>query len=322
MVVYPGRTQFLRGIRLFQLAAIFEALKRKIERIPSFSPILPVTKKIDRELTGWTMLRVRTSLVASLALGALLSESQGVMAQFYWPDYADPPVRARPAERQRGYYNDPSQDYYEPSRRRGGLVPDDYRSRGYESGEPTTPRGARTQSRARVAALPPDADPNYSTPVDFDPDVDPNGTARIISDLTAETPNTITIDTRRRKLYLSLGNGRAIEYGIGVGRQGFTWKGTAAIGRKAFWPGWTPPPEMLARRPDLPKHMDGGLDNPLGARALYLFMGSKDTLFRIHGTNEPETIGRAVSSGCIRMLNADVIDLYRRVTKGTRVVVL
>jgi hypothetical protein len=114
---------------------------------------------------------------------------------------------------------------------------------------------------------------------------------------------------------------QAIEYGIGVGREGFAWKGIAQIGRKAFWPGWTPPPEMLLRRPDLPRRMDGGMENPLGARALYLFKGDKDTLFRIHGTNEPDTIGQAVSSGCIRMLNADVIDLYRRVSKGARVVV-
>ncbi len=125
-----------------------------------------------------------------------------------------------------------------------------------------------------------------------------------------------------RKLYLSVGGGQAIEYGIGVGREGFAWKGVARVGRKAFWPGWTPPREMLLRRPDLPTHMEGGIENPLGARALYLFKGDKDTLFRIHGTNEPDTIGKAVSSGCIRMLNADVIDLYRRVQKGARVVVL
>jgi lipoprotein-anchoring transpeptidase ErfK/SrfK len=146
-------------------------------------------------------------------------------------------------------------------------------------------------------------------------------TASLVDDPTREGSGAITIDTRQRKLYLSLGNGQAIEYGIGVGREGFAWKGVAQIGRKAFWPGWTPPPEMLLRRPDLPRHMDGGMENPLGARALYLFKGDKDTLFRIHGTNEPDTIGQAVSSGCIRMLNADVIDLYRRVRKGMRVVV-
>ena len=187
---------------------------------------------------------------------------------------------------------------------------------GLSSQEPQTPA-------PRAPVLPPDADPAYSTPVDFDDEVDMAlTTRRLVADPTGEPPGTLTINTKLRKLFLSLGDGRAYEYGIGVGRQGFTWKGVAEIGRKAFWPGWTPPPEMLARQPDLPDHMDGGLDNPLGARALYLFEGNKDTLFRIHGTNEPKTIGHAVSSGCIRMLNADVIDLYGRVTKGTRVVVL
>ncbi len=171
--------------------------------------------------------------------------------------------------------------------------------------------------------LPPDADPNYSTPGGFDKDVNMSlTTRREINDPTGQPPGTVTINTRLRKLFLSLGDGRALEYGIGVGRQGFAWKGVAEVGRKAFWPGWTPPPEMLARQPGLPDHMDGGMENPLGARALYLFQGKKDTLFRIHGTNEPKSIGKAVSSGCIRMMDSDVIDLYGRVAKGTRVVVL
>jgi lipoprotein-anchoring transpeptidase ErfK/SrfK len=171
--------------------------------------------------------------------------------------------------------------------------------------------------------LPPDADPNYSTPGGFDEDVNMSLTTRkLVVDPTGEPPGTLTINTHERKLYLSLGDGRALQYGIGVGRQGFAWKGVAEVGRKAFWPGWTPPPEMLGRQPYLPRHMEGGMENPLGARALYLFQGKKDTLFRIHGTNEPNTIGKAVSSGCIRMMDADVIDLYQRVAKGTRVVVL
>ena len=171
--------------------------------------------------------------------------------------------------------------------------------------------------------LPADADPYYSTPGDFDRNVDMKLTTRkIVADPTREESGTLTIDTRSRKLFLSLGGGQAIEYRIGVGRQGFAWKGVAEIGRKAYWPGWTPPPEMLERQPELPAHVDGGMDNPLGARALYLFEDNKDTLFRIHGTNDPKSIGKAVSSGCIRMLNADVIDLYQRVAKGARVVVL
>jgi lipoprotein-anchoring transpeptidase ErfK/SrfK len=147
-------------------------------------------------------------------------------------------------------------------------------------------------------------------------------TAAVVPNPTSEPPGTIVIDTGARHLYLVEPGGSAIRYGIGVGRQGFTWKGTARVGRKSEWPRWIPPKEMLKRRPDLPEEMDGGLENPLGARALYLFQGNKDTLFRIHGTNEPDTIGKAVSSGCIRMMNADVIDLYQRVGIGTRVVVL
>jgi lipoprotein-anchoring transpeptidase ErfK/SrfK len=147
-------------------------------------------------------------------------------------------------------------------------------------------------------------------------------TAAVVSYPTSEPRGTIVVDTRSRHLYLVEGGGQAIQYGIGVGRQGFEWRGIARVGRKAEWPRWIPPREMLKRRPDLPDEMDGGLDNPLGARALYLFKGNKDTLFRIHGTNEPHTIGQAVSSGCIRMMNADAIDLYQRVSIGTRVVVL
>ncbi len=130
-------------------------------------------------------------------------------------------------------------------------------------------------------------------------------------------PGTIFISTAERRLYLVLGNGQALRYGIGVGRDGFRWGGTHRISAKKEWPSWTPPSQMLARRPDLPRHMEGGVENPLGARAMYL--GS--TLYRIHGSNEPETIGQAVSSGCFRMTNEDVTDLYSRVTVGTTVVV-
>jgi lipoprotein-anchoring transpeptidase ErfK/SrfK len=129
---------------------------------------------------------------------------------------------------------------------------------------------------------------------------------------------TIVINTSERRLYLVTDEGRAIRYGIGVGRVGFAWAGTTAISAKKEWPDWTPPSQMLRRRPDLPRFMKGGLDNPLGARAMYL--GS--SLYRIHGSNEPETIGQAVSSGCFRMTNDDVTDLYDRVKVGAKVVVL
>src|SRR5690242_14914753 len=130
-------------------------------------------------------------------------------------------------------------------------------------------------------------------------------------------PGTVVVNTAERRLYLVLGNGEALRYGIGVGRDGFRWGGVHRISAKKEWPSWTPPRQMLARRPDLPRHMQGGIENPLGARALYL--GS--TLYRIHGSNEPETIGQAVSSGCFRMTNEDVTDLYSRVSVGTTVVV-
>jgi lipoprotein-anchoring transpeptidase ErfK/SrfK len=135
---------------------------------------------------------------------------------------------------------------------------------------------------------------------------------------TEHAPGTIVISTTERRLYYVTSRGQAIEYGVGVGRPGFEWTGTKRVTAKREWPSWTPPAEMLLRRPDLPRYMSGGPDNPLGARALYL--GS--SLYRIHGSNEPETIGQAVSSGCIRMLNEDVVDLYDRVRVGTRVVVV
>jgi lipoprotein-anchoring transpeptidase ErfK/SrfK len=151
--------------------------------------------------------------------------------------------------------------------------------------------------------------------------VDPKFRRAVVEDPTGERPGTIVIDTGARYLYLVQADGKAIRYGVGVGREGFLWKGRATIGRKAEWPGWTPPPPMRKRQPNLPAYMPGGPNNPLGARALYLHKGGRDSMYRIHGTNEPHTIGHAMSSGCIRMLNADVIDLYSRVGPGTRVVV-
>ncbi len=133
-----------------------------------------------------------------------------------------------------------------------------------------------------------------------------------------EPAGTVIVDTPHTYLYYVLGNGKAIRYGIGVGRDGFTWSGTETVSRKAEWPDWTPPPEMIARQPYLPRFMAGGLSNPLGARAMYL----GNTIYRIHGTNAPETIGHNVSSGCIRLVNEDVMDLYSRVNVGTKVIVL
>ena len=133
----------------------------------------------------------------------------------------------------------------------------------------------------------------------------------------AYSPGTIVISTEEKRLYYVLPDHQAVKYGVGVGRPGFEWSGVKTVTAKREWPDWTPPPEMLKRRPDLPKHMEGGIDNPLGARAMYL----GGTVYRIHGSNEPDSIGQAVSSGCIRMTNDDVADLYDRVKVGAKAVV-
>jgi lipoprotein-anchoring transpeptidase ErfK/SrfK len=141
---------------------------------------------------------------------------------------------------------------------------------------------------------------------------------QIVQYPTREAAGTIVIDTPNTYLYYVLGQGRAVRYGIGVGREGFTWSGTQSIARKQEWPDWYPPEEMIERQPYLPRMMAGGPGNPLGARAMYL----GNTVYRIHGTNAPDTIGQRVSSGCIRLLNDDVADLFDRVNVGTKVVVL
>ena len=150
------------------------------------------------------------------------------------------------------------------------------------------------------------------------PAMDPKFEPQMVEYSGKESAGTIVVDTPNKFLFLVQGNGRAMRYGIGVGKPGFTWSGVKQITAKKEWPAWTPPPEMLARRPDLPRHMVGGPENPLGARAMYL----GTSLYRIHGSNEPWTIGTNVSSGCIRMRNEDVIDLYGRVNVGARVIVI
>ena len=158
--------------------------------------------------------------------------------------------------------------------------------------------------------------PGY-VPNASDEELPPEYQRQMVLYRTTEPPGTIIIQTSERYLYLVQGNGRALRYGIGVGRDGFQWQGLLKISRKAEWPDWTPPPEMIERQPYLPRFMAGGPGNPLGARALYL--GA--TVYRIHGTNQPQTIGSAVSSGCFRLVNADVTDLFDRVPVGTKVVV-
>lgn len=160
--------------------------------------------------------------------------------------------------------------------------------------------------------------PRHALQLQANTQVNPIYLRQVVQYPTSERSGTIVVDTRAHFLYFVLGDGRALRYGIGVAKSGFEWSGTHRVTRKAEWPSWTPPAEMLKRRPELPRHMAGGPDNPMGARALYL--GS--TLYRIHGTTEPWSIGQNVSSGCIRMTNADVIDLYGRVQLHTKVVVL
>jgi lipoprotein-anchoring transpeptidase ErfK/SrfK len=168
--------------------------------------------------------------------------------------------------------------------------------------------------------------PQVTMPIEDQPGYEPDTSAeqlpaayrrQLVFYRTTEAPGTIIVHTSERFLYLVQGNNRAVRYGIGVGRDGFQWSGLLKISRKAEWPDWRPPPEMIERQPYLPRFMAGGPGNPLGARALYL----GETIYRIHGTNQPQTIGQSVSSGCFRLVNPDVIDLFDRVPVGTKVVV-
>jgi lipoprotein-anchoring transpeptidase ErfK/SrfK len=168
--------------------------------------------------------------------------------------------------------------------------------------------------------------PQVTMPIEEQPGYEPDPSAeqlpaayrrQLVFYRTTEAPGTIIVHTSERFLYLVQGNNRALRYGIGVGRDGFQWSGLLKVARKAEWPDWRPPPEMIERQPYLPRFMAGGPGNPLGARALYL----GETVYRIHGTNQPQTIGQSVSSGCFRLVNPDVIDLFDRVPVGTKVVV-
>ena len=180
----------------------------------------------------------------------------------------------------------------------------------------STPAWAQSDSSSVFAAL-------FQTPSFRTERAAPQASREVVAAPAGYAPGMIVVDTPNRALFLIGDNGTAMRYMIGVARAGFEWGGDMTIGRKAEWPSWTPPAEMLKRRPDLPRFMAGGEDNPLGARAMYLYNASgRDSIFRIHGTNEESTIGEAVSSGCIRMMNDDVVDLYSRVRVGTRVLVL
>jgi lipoprotein-anchoring transpeptidase ErfK/SrfK len=179
---------------------------------------------------------------------------------------------------------------------------------------PRPPLGITPGQQSVISSLPPEDQPEVGTPKELPP----NLRRQLVEYRTKEPAGTLIIDTANTYLYLVLGNGQAMRYGIGVGREGFTWSGTERVSRMAEWPDWHPPEEMIERQPYLPRFMAGGEGNPLGARALYL----GKTLYRIHGTNQPSTIGTFVSSGCVRLTNADIQDLFDRVKVGNRVVVL
>lgn len=196
----------------------------------------------------------------------------------------------------------------------------------------TTTSSPPSAKVARVVS--PDVVQRYAAPANelFDVDavdtteLDPKNLRQVVDYPTTQQPGTIIVDPHKRFLYLMMENGKALRYGVGVGKEGLEFSGAATVQAKKAWPRWTPTPDMIRREParyrPWAKGMEGGAKNPLGARALYLFKNGKDTLYRIHGTTEPGSIGKAVSSGCIRMLNQDVIDLYNRVPKGAKVVVL
>jgi lipoprotein-anchoring transpeptidase ErfK/SrfK len=187
-------------------------------------------------------------------------------------------------------------------------------------------RSVRHIDPTYMAMYGPRLDESHPLPATDISEVDPRFLRREIAYYGREEPGTIVVDTSARHLYLVREGGRAIRYGIGVGKEGLAWSGRARIGRKAPWPRWTPTAAMIRREPERNAKwaggMTGGLDNPLGARALYLYDNGRDTMYRIHGTTEPWSIGQSVSSGCIRMFNQDIIDLYNRVPVGSPVVVL
>ncbi len=222
-------------------------------------------------------------------------------------------------------YPPPGRAYYGPADRAGGqaLPPDAPRPPGpvgngppdvTGSIHPAEPTASRQNGGAVVAGLPPEDQPESGPAVELSPQL----RKQLVDYVTSEPAGTIIIDTPHTFLYLVLGRGKALRYGVGVGRDGFTWSGTERVSHMSEWPDWHPPKEMIERQPYLPRFMAGGEGNPLGARALYL----GNTVYRIHGTNQPSTIGHFVSSGCIRLTNDDIADLYGRVNIGTRVVVV
>jgi len=288
------------------------------------------TPILDKGSWGFVLgIHLRFVLVASVAAAGLAASLSLASAQYY-----PPPPGAYPSPyAQRPVYRDANgapleEDAYgrlyapQPMPQEDGQVfarP----PAGIGGGDPADVTGSIRSSAAPGQAQPGRGTVVASLPPDEQPEQGPSNLApqfrrQVVDYNTIEPAGTIIIDTAHTYLYLVLGGGKAMRYGVGVGREGFTWSGTERISRMKEWPDWFPPKEMIERQPYLPRFMAGGETNPLGARAMYL--GS--TVYRIHGTNQPSTIGTFVSSGCIRLTNDDVADLYSRVSVGTRVVVL
>jgi lipoprotein-anchoring transpeptidase ErfK/SrfK len=227
----------------------------------------------------------------------------------------DPAYDEQAGEEPQGPYSPAGRPYFVPADRTAAPPPPWFGGQQFPRPPAEVGGGLAPPDRATVfAALPPDDQPEYGPAKELPPQF----RRQLVDYVTSQPAGTVIIDTPHTYLYLVLGGGTALRYGIGVGREGFTWSGTERISRMSEWPDWHPPKEMIERQPYLPRFMAGGEGNPLGARALYL----GNTLYRIHGTNQPSTIGHFVSSGCIRLSNEDIEDLYGRVGIGSRVVVL
>jgi lipoprotein-anchoring transpeptidase ErfK/SrfK len=323
----------------------------RIAGVRSFVALLPPNLACKKEHSAWAYrgMGVRVGITrfvfASVVVALTVAASIGsATAQGYYPPpppdyYPPPPGDYYPVE---GYYPPPPPYYgrgpvppadvggYEPNQampypadpRPYGGPPAAWAPPGdvprppgaVSNGDVTSSIHPATADRSAVAGLPPEDQPDGGSAADL-----PRQFQRQLVDYVASEPaGTIIIDTPHTYLYLVLGPGKALRYGVGVGREGFTWSGTERISHVSEWPDWHPPKEMIERQPYLPRFMAGGEGNPLGARALYL----GNTVYRIHGTNQPSTIGHFVSSGCIRLTNEDITDLYSRVNVGTRVVVL
>ena len=301
-----------------------------------FPPNVACKTSVQFRVAGEFVLRaISLVVIASAVAGSLASSLGSASAQYYPPPPAayppPPPYDARydrpglpgqdPEE-----YPPPGRPYFAPQPM--PMVDGDSMQRppAYIAGAPGSadvtgsvrspappPAGAQSDRPTVVAALPPEEQPEQGPA-----NLAPQFRRQLVDYTTIEPAGTIIIDTPNTYLYLILGNGKALRYGVGVGREGFTWSGAERISRMKEWPDWFPPKEMIERQPYLPRFMAGGETNPLGARALYL----GNTVYRIHGTNQPSTIGTFVSSGCIRLTNTDIEDLFSRVSVGTRVVVL